>query len=48
MSPTKIAVVVGSIRKESLNKKMALALAKLAPPDIHFEMVRIDDLPPYN
>jgi chromate reductase len=48
MSQTKIAVVVGSIRKDSFNKKLALALAKLAPSDFLFEHVRIDDLPLYN
>lgn len=48
MSQIKIAVVVGSLRKESFNKKLALALAKMAPPDFLFEQVRIDDLPHYN
>ena len=48
MSQIKIAVVVGSLRKESFNKKFALALAKLAPSDFLFEHVRIDDLPQYN
>ena len=48
MAQLKIAVVIGSIRKDSFNKKLALALAKLAPPDMLFETVRIDDLPHYN
>ena len=48
MSQIKIAVVVGSLRKESFNKKFALALAKLAPSEFLFEHVRIDDLPLYN
>lgn len=48
MTQLKIAVVVGSIRKDSFNKKLASALAKLAPPDMLFETVRIDDLPHYN
>ncbi len=48
MSQIKIAVVVGSIRKESINKKLALAIAKLAPADFSFEHIRIDDLPLYN
>ncbi|MCW5576586.1 MAG: NAD(P)H-dependent oxidoreductase [Burkholderiales bacterium] len=43
-----IAVVVGSIRKDSLNRKLAGALAKLAPPEFSFGTVRIDDLPLYN
>jgi chromate reductase len=29
----RIAVVVGSIRKESINRKLAKALVKLAPKD---------------
>ncbi len=48
MSQIKIAVVVGSLRKESFNHKLAIALAKLAPADFAFEHVRIDDLPLYN
>jgi chromate reductase len=48
MSQIKVAVVVGSLRKDSFNHKLALALAKLAPSDFTFEHVRIDDLPLYN
>jgi len=48
MAQTRIAVVVGSLRKESFNQKLALALTKLAPPDFTFEHLRIDDLPLYN
>ena len=48
MSQTKIAVVIGSLRKDSFNRKLALAIANLAPADFTFEHVRIDDLPLYN
>lgn len=48
MSHFKVAVVVGSLRKDSFNHKLAIALAKLAPSDFTFEHVRIDDLPLYN
>ncbi len=48
MSQTKIAVLVGSLRKDSFNRKLALALAKLAPGDFTFEHIRIDDLPLYD
>ncbi|MBL0313772.1 MAG: NAD(P)H-dependent oxidoreductase [Holophagaceae bacterium] len=48
MSHYQIAVLVGSFRKESLNRKLADALVKLAPPDFTFTQVRIDDLPLYN
>ncbi|RYF78654.1 MAG: NAD(P)H-dependent oxidoreductase [Comamonadaceae bacterium] len=48
MSQYQIAVVVGSIRADSFNRKLALALAHLAPPEFTFEHVRIDTLPLYN
>ena len=48
MAQKRIAVVVGSLRKDSLNRKLALAIAHLAPEDFTFEHVRIDDLPLYN
>lgn len=48
MTQYKIAVVVGSLRKDSFNRKMAHALAKLAPPDFSFHHVEIGDLPLYS
>ena len=48
MTRFKIAVIVGSLRKDSINKQLALALVKLAPSEFLFELLRIDDLPPYN
>ena len=49
MSVTRnVAVLVGSLRKESLNRKMALAMAKLAPPALKLEIVEIGQLPHYN
>jgi len=47
MAKTRIAVIVGSLRKESFNRQLANALPALAP-DIEFTQLRIDDLPPYN
>lgn len=44
----KIAVVVGSLRKDSINRKLADALAKLAPPEFSFQRSEINDLPLYN
>ena len=44
----KIAVVVGSLRRDSLNRQLAQALQKLAPRDFEFHLCRIDDLPLYN
>ncbi len=43
-----VAVVVGSLRRDSFNQKFATAIAKLAPPEFSFKQVRIDDLPLYN
>ena len=43
-----IAVVVGSLRKESINRKVALALADLAPANLKLNIVEIGDLPLYN
>ena len=47
-TPRRVAVIVGSLRKESLNRKMAQALAALAPPTLQFEIVEIGQLPLYN
>src|SRR6188508_1041553 len=46
--PKQIGVVVGSLRKESINRKLAHALIKLGPPDFTFKDIRIGDLPLYN
>jgi chromate reductase len=46
--PKQIGVVVGSLRKESINRKLAQALIKLGPPDFTFKDLRIGDLPLYN
>lgn len=43
-----VAVLVGSLRKDSLNRKMANALAKLAPDNLKLGVVEIGDLPFYN
>lgn len=43
-----VAVLVGSLRKASHNKKLAKAIAKLAGDRLSFVDVRIDDLPFYN
>lgn len=48
MNPYQIAVVVGSLRRDSFNRKLAGAMALLAPTDFAFHQVRIDDLPAYN
>ena len=48
MAARKIAVIVGSLRKQSLNRKMALALMALAPPALSCEIVEIGALPLYS
>ncbi|HRO49566.1 MAG TPA: NADPH-dependent FMN reductase [Hyphomicrobium sp.] len=48
MSTTKIAVFVGSLRRDSFNGKLANALTKLGPSDFSFSTVEIGDLPLYN
>ena len=48
MSTLNIAIVVGSIRKDSFNRQFAQALAKQLPADAKPTFVRIDDLPLYN
>jgi chromate reductase len=45
---TRIAVIVGSIRKSSFNLQLSKALTSLAPNGVIFEQLRIDDLPLYN
>ena len=48
MTTYSIAVLVGSLRRESYNRKLATAVARLAPPEFSFEQLEIGDLPPYN
>lgn len=48
MAEYSIAVIVGSLRRDSFNRKLADALAKLAPSEFSFEQVQIGDLPLYN
>ena len=48
MNKYKIAVVVGSLRKDSFNRKLASAIVKLAPSEFSFTQVQIGDLPLYN
>ena len=48
MSRYRIAVIVGSLRKDSFNRHLADALVKLAPPEFSFSRVEIGDLPLYN
>ena len=43
-----VVVLVGSLRKDSLNRKAAKAIAALAPASLRLEIVEIGELPFYN
>lgn len=48
MSPYQIAVIVGSLRQDSYNRKLAQAMMHLGPDDFAFRFAEIGDLPLYN
>lgn len=48
MNQYQIAVVVGSLRKDSFNRKLANAIVRLAPAEFSFKQLQIGDLPLYN
>ena len=48
MSQIRIAVIVGSLRKESINKKLALAVSGMFADRFELQRVDISDLPLYN
>lgn len=48
MTDVKFTVVVGRLRRNSMNRTLALALEKLAPPRFLFAHLSHGDLPLYN
>jgi chromate reductase len=48
MSAKKIAVIIGSLRKDSLNRKFAHEVIALAPKSLQLEIVEIGELALYN
>ena len=44
----KVALLVGSLRKDSFTRKVANAVIKVAPPSLSFETIEIGQLPLYN
>lgn len=44
----KVGYLVGSLAAGSINRLLARALARLAPPELHFVEIPIKDLPLYN
>lgn len=43
-----IAVLIGSLRRDSYNRRLAHAVQKLAPSEFEFKELQIADLPLYN
>lgn len=48
MTQLHIAVFVGSLRRESYNRKLTKGLIALGPDDVSFKILEIGDLPLYN
>jgi len=48
MSTCKIGLLVGSLRRESINRRLADAMVKLAPSSLSFHPIALDELPMYN
>jgi branched-chain amino acid transport system ATP-binding protein len=48
MNTCNIGLLVGSLRRESINKRLADAMVKLAPPSLTFHPIALDELPMYN
>lgn len=44
----KVAIVVGSLRKTSVNRRLAQAIARQAAPKLDMQIVEIDQVPLYN
>jgi chromate reductase len=48
MQNYQVAVIVGSLRRESFNQQLARAVMRMAPSWITFKAIEIGDLPLYN
>ena len=48
MTTHKVGYLIGSLAKESINRKLAGALVKLAPPELEMTEIRFGDLPLYS
>jgi chromate reductase len=48
MATYKVGYLIGSLAKASLNRRLAKALVKLAPPGLEFREIPIRDLPLYS
>ena len=48
MNNINVAVIVGSLRKESFSKKIALAIKDVSPKNLNFELIDISQIEMYN
>lgn len=48
MAKYTVGVFIGSLAKESINRKLARALMRLAPPELEFVEISFKDLPLYS
>ena len=48
MSDYRVGYIVGSLSAESINRRLARALIRLAPTNLEFVEIPIGDLPLYN
>jgi chromate reductase, NAD(P)H dehydrogenase (quinone) len=48
LSPFDVGVIVGSLRAQSVTRRLAEALMRLSPPSLAMRLIEISDLPLYN
>ena len=48
MKNTQSGIIVGSLRKESINRQLSDAISRMAPANIAFTPIAIGNLPLYN
>jgi hypothetical protein len=48
MTTHKVGYLIGSLAKESINRKLAKALVRLAPPELEMSEISFKDLPLYS
>ena len=47
MTTHKVGYLIGSLARGSINRKLALALVRLAPPELEMSEISFDKLPLY-
>jgi len=48
MTTYKVGIIIGSLSKSSINRLLARALMRVAPPELEFSEIAIKDLPFYS